>query len=171
MVSCEFNSHWRQLYYCPQRSCGKVIFSQASVILSTGRGTDTRWVDTPQQTSPSGRHPSCRNPHADTPHTDATTLAGQAPPWADTSRQTPPPPWADTPGQTTTHSDTPGRHPQADFSGKPPWADTPRQTPHDRHPRPLGRHPGQTPLPSADDYHSVWYASYWNAFLFFAQTF
>ena len=63
--------------YRPQRSCGKVIFSQASVILFTGGGVcpacigadtpspcrhsprpDTPWEDTPQgRHVPLGRHP------------------------------------------------------------------------------------------------------------------
>ena len=47
----------------------------------------------------------------------------------------------------------------------PSWADTPCQdTPLGRHP--LGRHPlGRHTLPDANC--SGWYASYWNAFLFF----
>ena len=59
-------------YYRPQRSCGKVMFSQASVILSTrGQGVrvaDTPWADTPQadtsprQTPPPGRHTPSRHP-------------------------------------------------------------------------------------------------------------
>ena len=39
-------------FYCPQRSFGKVIFSEASVILSTGRGVS--------QTPPPGGHPPGR---------------------------------------------------------------------------------------------------------------
>ena len=57
-------------YYRPQRSCGKVMFSQASVILSTrGQGVrvaDTLWADTPQADTPS-RHPQADTPPADTP--------------------------------------------------------------------------------------------------------
>ena len=53
-----------QFYYRPQGSCGKVMFSQASVILSTGGVAD----------SPLGRHPHLQ---ADTPP------SGQTPPWAD----------------------------------------------------------------------------------------
>ena len=53
-------------YYRPQRSCGKVMFSQASVILSTrGQGVrvaDTPWADTPRQTPPPGRHTPSRHP-------------------------------------------------------------------------------------------------------------
>ena len=61
-------------FYCyrPQRSCGKVMFSQASVILSMGGGVPGRhtpwadppgqtpdthpWVDTPSGKIPLGRH-------------------------------------------------------------------------------------------------------------------
>ena len=51
-------------HYHPQRSCGKVIFSQASVILSTGGcvsqhelgQTPPSRADTPQSDTPSGRH-------------------------------------------------------------------------------------------------------------------
>ena len=67
-------------FYRPQCSCGKVIFSQASVILSTGGVYPSmHW----------GRHPLGRYPPENTPRSDT--------PWADT-----PPPWADTPppGQT-----------------------------------------------------------------------
>ena len=60
-------------YYRPQRSCGKVIFSQASVSHSVHRGgcladtppwADTPWADhTPGQThSPPGRHPRVDSP-------------------------------------------------------------------------------------------------------------
>ena len=58
-------------FYCyrPQRSCGKVMFSQASVILSMGEGCladippgqtpDTHpWVNTPSGKIPLGRHAS-----------------------------------------------------------------------------------------------------------------
>ena len=80
-------SYW----YCLQHSCGKVMFSQVSVILFTGAmcipectGGDTPRADTP----PPGRHLP-----PDTP-------SGQTPPW-----QTPLPP-ADTPWQTPTLSPT-----------------------------------------------------------------
>ena len=74
------------LYY--HRSCGKVIFSQASVILSTWGGCV--WQTPPAWADPSPRDP----PWADTP-------------WADTPRQTPP--WADTPLPAATAAD--GTHP------------------------------------------------------------
>ena len=70
------------LYYRPQRSCGKVMFSQASVILFTGRQTPPPWADTPLADTP-GRHPP---PSQTPPWTD--TIPGQTPPYADT---TPPP--------------------------------------------------------------------------------
>ena len=60
--------------YSPQRSCGKVMFSQASVILFTRRGVSDRH-------SP-GRHP----PWANTPLGRPTPL-GRHPPWADTPPQ------------------------------------------------------------------------------------
>ena len=71
-------------YYRPQRSCGKVMFSQASVILST-RGQGVRVADTPWADTPPGRHlqqtpPRRHLPQADTPPAD-----------------TPPHPRADTP--------------------------------------------------------------------------
>ena len=51
-------------FYRPQRSCGKVMFSQASVILFTGGGEmvwqTPPWADTPQQTATvaDGSHPT-----------------------------------------------------------------------------------------------------------------
>ena len=61
-----------RVYYLPQRSCGKVMFSQASVILFTGGGgvADTTprqtppspWVDTPLARDPLGRHPPGQTP-------------------------------------------------------------------------------------------------------------
>ena len=97
-------------------SCGKVMFSQASVILSTGRG----WG--------SGRHPPGQTP------------PGKTPPWADTplgrhsARQIllgKTPPWSDTPL---------GRHP---LGGHPlplgrhqPPGQTPPPTPVRHHPPP-----------------------------------
>ena len=47
--------------YRPQRSCGKVMFSQASVILLTGEGISAQGVCVWQ--TPPGKHP----PWADTP--------------------------------------------------------------------------------------------------------
>ena len=61
-------------FYRPQCICGKVMFSQASVILFTGGGeclTDTPWVDT----SP-GRH----SPWADTSQADTPSPPGRHPP-------------------------------------------------------------------------------------------
>ena len=70
-------------YYRPQRSCGKVMFSQVSVILSTG-GWGV-WEPPPGQTPHlPGQTPQ---PPRQTPHWEDT-------PWADTPGQTPP--WADT---------------------------------------------------------------------------
>ena len=74
-------------FYCPQRSCGKVMFLHLSVILSTGEClADTYpWADTPL-----GRHPHW----ADTPlghplgRPPWQTPRGKTPPWTDTPRQT-----------------------------------------------------------------------------------
>ena len=127
------------LFYCPQRSCGKVMFSQASVILFTGR----RGVSV-----------------ADTP--------GQTPPWADTTQaDTPPgrhlqedtPPWEDTPlGR---HS-PPGKHPPGQTPPGPVHAGihtSPAQCM-------LGYTPPAQCLLGYDGHCSGRYASYWNAFLF-----
>ena len=77
------------LYYCPQRSCGKVMFSQVSVILSTGEGVCGR--------HPLGRHPSRQTPPGQTPlsrhrlsrHSLSTPSPGQTPS-RHPSGQTPP---------------------------------------------------------------------------------
>ena len=95
-------------YYRPQRSYGKVMFSQASVILFTAgclpdtpRQTPPTWADTPEadtppgQTPPSGQiSPSRHIPFADTP-------LGRHTPFVDT-------PYADTPLGRHTHL-PPGR--------------------------------------------------------------
>ena len=61
-TSGRYTSYWnaflfflamQTFYHCPQRSCGKVIFSQASVILFTGRRgvcLNACWDTTPPQT-------------------------------------------------------------------------------------------------------------------------
>ena len=67
-----------EIFYHPQRSCGKVMFLHLSVILSTGgvsdrhpradtprAGTplvDTHWADTPWADTPLGRHPPRQTP-------------------------------------------------------------------------------------------------------------
>ena len=64
--------------YRPQRSCGKVIFSQASVSHSVHRGVypSMHWGQTP----PLGRHPPGQTtPWADTP-------LGRHPLWVDTTQ-------------------------------------------------------------------------------------
>ena len=72
------------VYYRPQRSWGKVIFSQASVILLTGgwyeadtppRSRHPPGVDTPQEQTPSG---------ADTPPEQKPPLGADTPPRPDT---------------------------------------------------------------------------------------
>ena len=59
-------------FYRPQHSCGKIIFSQASVILSTGGRHP------PPGTHPLARHPPSRHPLGR--HPQANTLPGQKPP-------------------------------------------------------------------------------------------
>ena len=162
LKSIELNNN----IYRPQRSCGKVIFSQASVILSMGVYPSMHW----------GRHPPWADiPWADTPP-GQTPLLGRHPlrqtPLADTL-------WADTPNPL-------GRHPQAVIPWADTlWADTPLQTsPWQTSPCPVnaGIHPcaqcmvGYTPLvpsawwdtppPLSDGHCCGRYASYWNAFLF-----
>ena len=146
------------------------MFSQVSVILSTGEKVYTSLADTPP-----GRHPPLsRNTPGKKAPPGHTHTPGQTTPWADTSL----------PQQTvrillecilvTTHERScrqvmflhlsvilfteevgipacitghmgrhpPGQapHPQADTP--PPWADTPQgRLPQGRHPRPPGRHP------------------------------
>ena len=65
------------LLYCPQRSCGKVMFLHVSVILSTGEGSGRR---TPpgKQTPPGWQtHPMAGR---DTPPGQTLPLAGRHPP-------------------------------------------------------------------------------------------
>ena len=83
-------------FYRPQRSWGKVMFLQGSVILLTGGsahpppGADTQGADTPpeqtplppEQTPPMEQTPPCR---ADTPRSRQPPWSRHTPPWADTS--------------------------------------------------------------------------------------
>ena len=63
-------------YYCQQRSCGKVIFSQASVSHSVHRGRGRLAHTTPNQTPPPGRHTiQADTPQADTPQADTPPVA------------------------------------------------------------------------------------------------
>ena len=126
-------------FYHPQLSCGKVMFSQASVILSIGGGVTQHALEQtpPRQThthTPCGPHPLGRHPPVD--HT----------------------PWAVTPhGQTPSHGPhSLGRH-TSPPEQTPPWADAPTHP----HPHPRGPHPRPR-----DSHCSARYASYWNAFLF-----
>ena len=78
------------LFYCPQRSWGKVMFLQASMILSTDGVVclSACWNTTPpqEQTHPPGADP----PGADTPGSRPSTRS-RHPPRADTPpEQTPP---------------------------------------------------------------------------------
>ena len=114
--------------YRPQRSCGKVIFSPASVILSTKVGGGGGGG--PGQT-PLSRHP----PWTDTP--PGQTTPRQTPPG-----QTPPTPGRHPPGQTPPGRHPLGRHHQADTphapGQTPPWQALPGRPPQ-----------ADTPLPSA----------------------
>ena len=144
LLQCTTLDCIRNNNYRPQRSWAKVMFLQASVILSTGGGVSA--------SVHAGIHP----PRADTPLPEQAPLSRQSP-RADTPlgadnplEETPP--GADTPwDQTPPGVDTPqSRHP-------------PEQTPQSRHP--LGTDP---PPPGADSgirSTSGRYASYWNAFL------
>ena len=80
------------IFYRPQRSCGKVIFSQACVknsVHSGGggstsvhagihpRGQTPPWADTPQADTPLDRHPPGRHPPGQTtPQQTATVVDG-----------------------------------------------------------------------------------------------
>ena len=114
-LSCNFTLVVRYIYYRPQRSWGKVIFSQACVFLFTlGVCLSACW-DTPPQT----RHP----PGANTPEE-------QTPP---RSRHPCPPGSRHTPRS---------RHP---LGADNPGADTPREqtpTPREQTPPRLGTPPG-----------------------------
>ena len=80
VLKCDGNMWvWKPRHYRPQRSCGKVMFSQASVILLTGGVCQT----------PPGRHPLVRH----TP--PGSHPLGRPPSWADTP----------TPGQDTLPAD------------------------------------------------------------------
>ena len=115
----------RQYYYRPQRSCGKVMFSQASVILFTGgcgRHPAPLWSDTLQTDTPR------KIPHPTRWLLQQTVCIWAYTRQADTPRQTPPgqtppPLWED-----THQADTPlCRHSWVDTL--PPRADIPPSTP------------------------------------------
>ena len=118
--------------YHPQRSWGKVMFSQACVILFTGGCLPQCMLGyhTPRADTAWSRHPL----GADTPM-GADTPLEQTPPRADTPQSRHPPvgrpPRADTPPeQTPLWEQTP---PRAD---SPPGSRPPKQiTPQSRHPR------------------------------------
>ena len=69
------------VYYRPQHSCGKVVFSQTSVILSTGGclllvlGTHTPGQTLPWADTPLGRHPAEQTPPVQTPPRQTATAA------------------------------------------------------------------------------------------------
>ena len=103
-VSLNMFVKYYDIYYRPQRSCGKVMCLHLTLILFTG-GV---WQTPPQADTPLGRHsprqttPSCgqtppslgRHPPRQTPHPQADIPLGRTPPLADTPSpgQTHPPP-------------------------------------------------------------------------------
>ena len=127
-------------YYRRQRSCGKVMFSQACVILFTGGVSASVYAGIPH--TPTG---------ADTP-------PDQTPPWEQTPLEqthTQPPPGADLPGADTPQS----RHPlgvDTPQSRHPPGTDTPQELtpPWSRHPPSRhhagSRHPPRRHPPGVD---------------------
>ena len=128
------------IFYRPQRSWAKVMFLQASVILSTGGGGGSLAGRTP----PARRHP----PSKETP------LAGRTPP----SRETP--------GKETP---LPLPHPSPQ-QGDPPPSPRVRRTPRSgRTPQQVdpqqGDPPGRQNPPTGIRSMSGWYAYHWNAFL------
>ena len=78
------------IHYRPQRSCGKVMFSQASVIKFTGFVV---WQTPPLQTHTHTHTPWSDTPQADTLQAD-TPFPGQTPPGQAPPRETPPLPSA-----------------------------------------------------------------------------
>ena len=81
---------WFPDHYHPQCSCGKVMFSQASVILFEGGpladtllgrhppGQTPSWADTPQTDTLVGRHPQADSPLTDTPGQTPHLCAGNS---------------------------------------------------------------------------------------------
>ena len=141
-LTCNILGLTMYVHYRPQRSWGKVIFSQACVILFTGGGgvcLSACW-DTTLQTSPPDHAPT---------------------PWEHRH-----PPGADTLGAYTPQEQTPpqSRPPRADTSHR--SRHPPPPTPGSRTPP-----PGQNPPPRRRTCWEIrstrWrYASYWNAILF-----
>ena len=101
VVSLNMLVKYYDIYYCPQRRCGKVMCLHLSVILFTGGVWQTPpQADTPlgrhspgQTPPPVGRHPLPwkdtflgRHPPRQTPHPQADTPLGKPSLW-----QTPPP--------------------------------------------------------------------------------
>ena len=154
MVSLLYQADVNEHFYHPQRSWGKVMFLQVSVILLTGgRGiphppwADPLGVDTTPTPTPS-RPPSRQPPRSRHPHPPEQTPWSRHPPGADPPGADPPP-RADTPGADTLYR-----------------ADTP--SPLSRHP-PRSRHPPEQtpPRQACCEIRPTrrWYASYWNAIL------
>ena len=68
------------IFTARERSCGKVMFSQACVKNSVHKGgclTNTPWEDTPRANTPPGQTP---HPWADTPYLGRHPIPGQIPP-------------------------------------------------------------------------------------------
>ena len=167
------------------------MFSQASVILSTGRGVypACTGADTPL-----GRHPlldispwtqtpqDTHNPWTHTHTLDTHTHPGQIPSWTHTPPGHTHIPWTHT-HTPWTHTHILGRHPWTHTqpghthtldTHTPPWIHThtwtytPRQTPPwtpHRQKHPWTHTPGQ--ISPSSCHCSRWYASYWNALLLF----
>ena len=92
--------------YRPQRSCGKVMFSQASVILLTGGRVSARSVCVV------GTHPG-RPPWANTPPPPGRHSPADTTPWANTPQAGTPmfrPPRQTPPGQTDPHAQCMHKH-------------------------------------------------------------
>ena len=131
-----------EYFYRPQRSWGKVMFLQVSVILLTGGCLPQCMLgyhyppgtDTPQkQTPPWTRHLLTRTPQSRQPHWEQTP-PGPETPWEQT------PPDQTSPGSRHPPEQTP---PGADTS---PWEQTP-PTPWSRHPPPPRVDPSSRPTP------------------------
>ena len=86
-LGIEISTLWPIFFYRPQRSWGKVMFSQACVILFTGGCLPQCMLGyTPrEQTPPGTRHPPAADPPgADTPWQQTHPPAADPPPWQQT---------------------------------------------------------------------------------------
>ena len=163
-VSCteQLLGNARIYYYRQQRSCGQGnIFTPVchsvhrGVSASEHAGIPPPW----EQTSPSADTPLEQTPPKQT-HPPEQTPPEQTPPWEQTL------PGANTPQADTPRADMP---PRVD---NPPSRHPPLEQTHppEQTPPPRRRPPGADTLQKADcGIRSIsgWYASYWNAFLFY----